>query len=74
MLIVMPICCSATQSCPTLQLHGLQHTRSPTVPDHLPKFAQVHVHYMGDAIQPAHPLMPSPSSALNLSQHHKLFQ
>ena len=28
------------------------------VPHHLPKFAQVHVHFFGDAIQPSHPLMP----------------
>ena len=28
------------------------------VPHHLPKFAQVHVHCIGDAIQPSHPLMP----------------
>ena len=36
-----------------------------SVPRHLPKFAQVHVHYIGDAIQASHPLMPS-SSALSL--------
>ena len=35
------------------------------VPHHLPEFAQVHVHFIGDAIRPSHPLMPS-SSALNL--------
>ena len=39
---------------------------------YLPKFVQVHVHCINDAIQPSHPLMPS--SALNLSQHHGLFQ
>ena len=30
-----------------------------SVPHHLPKFAQVHVHCIGDTIQPSHPLMPS---------------
>ena len=40
---------------------------------HLPKFAQVHVHCIGDAIQPSHPLRPSSPSALNLSQHQGLF-
>ena len=45
--------------------HGLQHTWPPC-PHHLPKFAQVHVHCLGDAIQPSHPLTPSPS-VLNLS-------
>ena len=34
---------------------------------HLPKFAQVHVHYIGDAIQPSHLLMLS-SPGFNLFQ------
>ena len=38
------------------------------------EFAQVHVHWIGDAIQPSHPLLPFSPSALNLSQHHGLFQ
>ena len=29
-----------------------------SVPHHLPKLAQVHVHWVGDAIQPFHPLTP----------------
>ena len=41
---------------------------------YLPEFAQSHVHWVGDAIQASHPLsLPSPP-ALNLSQHHSLFQ
>ena len=44
------------------------------VPHHRPKFAQVHVHCIGDAIQTSHPLMPSSPPALNLSQHQGLFQ
>ena len=43
-----------------------------SVPHRLLKLAQVHVHCLGDAIQPSHPLMPSSSSALNLSQHQGL--
>ena len=39
----------------------------------LPDFAQLHVHSVGDAIQPSHPLSPSPP-AFNLSQHQGLFQ
>ena len=39
------------------------------VPHHLLKSAQVHVHCIGDAIQPSHPLMPSSSLAFNLSLH-----
>ena len=39
-----------------------------SVPHHLPKFAQVHVHCIGDAVQPSHPLTSSSPSALSLSQ------
>ena len=38
----------------------------------LPELTQTHVHWVGDAIQPSHPLS-SPSPALNLSQHQGLF-
>ena len=44
------------------------------IPHHLPKFAQVHILCIGDAIQLSHPLMPHSPSALNLSQHQGLFQ
>ena len=53
--------------------HGLLHARIP-VPHHLPKFAQVHVHWIGDAILPSHPLTPFSPSTLKLSQHWGLFQ
>ena len=36
---------------------------------HLPESAQTHVHGVGDAIQPSHPLLPTSPPALNLSQH-----
>ena len=40
---------------------------------HPPKLAQIHVHRVGDAIQPSHlPLSPSPPAFI-LSQHHWLF-
>ena len=40
----------------------------------LPEFAQTHVHQVGDAIHPSHPLStPSPPS-FDLSQHQDLFQ
>ena len=52
---------------------GLQHARLPC-PSPLLEFAQTHIHWVGDAIQPSHPLsLPSPP-ALNLSQHQGLFQ
>ena len=40
---------------------------------HLPELTQTHVHRVGDAIQPSHPLS-STSPAFNLSQHQGLFQ
>ena len=55
--------CSAAQSHPTLlRPHGLQYPR-PLCPSPSPKFAQVHMHCISDAIQPSHPLMPSSPSA-----------
>ena len=41
----------------------------PGLPVHrqLPEFMQTHVHWVGDAIQPSHPLL-SPSSSFNLVQ------
>ena len=40
----------------------------------LPEFAQTQVHWVGDAIQPSHLLLPASPFALNLSQHQGLFQ
>ena len=48
----------------------------PGLPVHhqLPEFTQTHVHWVGDAIQPSHPLSsPFPPSP-NPSQHQCLFQ
>ena len=36
--------------------------------------AQIHVHWIGDAIQLSHPLSPLSPLALNLSQYQGLFQ
>ena len=51
--------CSTVSS--SLQSHGLQHARHP-YPLHLPELAQSHVHWVGDAIQPSHPLLLLPLS------------
>ena len=56
---------SCTVVSDSLPSHGLQYVRPlcPSPPCHhqLPEFTQTHVHRVGDAIQPFHPL-PSPSS------------
>jgi len=65
---------SVAQSCPTLC--DLMNCSMPGLPVHfqLPEFTQTHVHRVGDAIQPSHPLSsPSPPAA-NPSQHKSLFQ
>ena len=50
--------------------HGLQHAKL-RVYHQLPELTQTHVHRIGDAIQPSHPLS-SPSPAFSLSQHQSL--
>ena len=48
----------------------------PDLPVHhqLPELAQTHVHRVGDAIQPSHPLSSPSPPAFHLSQHQGLFQ
>ena len=53
--------------------HKLQQPDS-SVLHNLPEFVQTHVYWVGDAIQPSHPLSPSSPFALNLAQHQRLFQ
>ena len=57
----------------SLRTHELQHSRPPC-PSHLPEFTQTHVHRVGDAIQPSHPLLSPSPLAPNPSQHQSLFQ
>ena len=62
------LCCSVAPSCLTLRDPMDCSTPGFPVPQHLPKFAQVHAHWIGDAIQPSHPLSPSSLSAFSFSQ------
>ena len=64
---------SVDQLCLTL-CDPMNHSM-PGLPVHhqLLEFTQTHVHRVGDAIQPSHPLS-SPSSALSLSQYLGLFK
>ena len=41
---------------------------------HLPEFAQIHVYWVSDAIQPSYPLSSPSPPAFNLSHHQGLFQ
>ena len=51
-------------------------TAMPGLPVHhqLPEFTQIHIHRVGDAIQPSHPLSSLSPPASNPSQHQGLFQ
>ena len=59
--------CSVAQSGPTFCNPMDCSMPGFPVPHHLPEFAQVHVHWIGDAIKPSYPLSPS-SSAFNIFQ------
>ena len=65
---------SVTQSCPTLW--EPMNRSMPGLPVHhqLPEFTQTHVHQIGDAIWPSHPLSSPSPPAPNSSQHQGLFQ
>ena len=65
---------SVTQSC--LTLCNPTDCSMPGFPIHhqLPKLTQTHVHRVGDAIQPSHPLLSPSPPIFNLSQHWGLLQ
>ena len=67
-------CCSVTKSCPTPC--NPMDCSMPCFPvlHYLLKFAQIHVPWVDDAIQPYHPLSPSSPPTLSLSQHQGLLQ
>ena len=65
---------SVAQSCLTLRDPMDCSTPDFSVHHNLLQFVQTYVHWVGDAIQPSHPLLPSSLPALHLSQHQGLFQ
>ena len=73
-MIVVPLSyhlSSVAQSC--LTLRNLMDCRTPGLPVHqLLNFTQTHIHQVGDAIQPSHPLSSPSHPSFNLSQHQGL--
>ena len=65
-------CCLVTKLC----ICSPMNCSMPGFPvlHYLPDFALTHVHWVGDAIQPSHPLLSPSPLASNLSQHEGLFQ
>ena len=64
---------SVSQLCLTLCDPMDYSTPGVRVHHQLPEFTQTHVHQVGDAIQPSHPLSSPSPPAPNLSQHQGLF-
>ena len=71
---IVQLVSSVAQWCPTL-CNPMNHS-TPGLPAHhqLPESTQTHAHWVGDAIQPSHPLSPPSPPAPNPSQHQGLFQ
>ena len=69
----MNCCCSLAQSCLTPCDPTDCSTPGFPVLHCLSEFAQTHVHWVGNAIQPSHPLLSPSPPAFNLSQHQHLF-
>ena len=72
-LCLVKSCCSFAKLCPTLG--DPMDCRMPGFPvlHYLLEFAQTHVYWVGDTIQPSHPLSPPSPPAFSLSQHQGLF-
>ena len=65
---------SVAQSCLTLCVPMNCSMPGLPVQNQLPESTQTHVHRVGDATQPSHPLSSPSPPALNLSQHQGLFK
>ena len=63
---------SVAQSCPTLCNSMNCNVQGLPVHHQLPEFTQIHVHRVGDVIQPSPPLSSPSSPAPNPSQHQGL--
>ena len=61
------------RSIKTSQVKGISLTKVVQFSS-VPQSTQTHVHLVGTAIQPAHPLLPPSPPAFNLSQHQGIFK
>ena len=69
--IVLSVQLSRSVMSDSLWPQGLKHARLPVL-HKLPELAHTHVHQVGDAIQPSHPLSSPSPPTFNLSQHQGL--
>ena len=72
------VCCGdgSVELLSRVRLCSRMDCSTPGLPVHhqLPEFTQTLVHWVGDAIQPSHPLSSPSPPALNLAQHQGLFK
>ena len=68
-LTLAVVCCLVAKSCPTLCDPKKCSTPGFPVLNYLPEFAQMHIHWVGDGIQPSHPLLAPSPPALNLNTY-----
>ena len=73
-LLLILFCCLVTKSSETLCDPMDCSTPGLLIFHYLPEFAQTHVHWVGDTIQPSHPLLSPSLPAISLSRHQGLFQ
>ena len=67
-------CCSVAKLCLTLCILVDCSMIGFPVLCYLLEFAHIHADWVGDAIQPSHPLSPPSPPAISLFQHHGLLQ
>ena len=67
---------SSVQSLSRVRLCDPMNHSTPGLPvlHQLPEFTQTHVHWVGDTIQPSHPLSSPSPPTFKLSQHQDLFK
>ena len=67
---------SSVQLLSHVRLFDPMNCSTPGLPVHhqFPEFIQTHVHWVGDVIQPSHPLLSPSPPAFNHPQHQGLFQ
>ena len=73
-IFIFSLNCSVSKSCLTPCDPMDCSVPGFSVLHYLPELAQTHVHWVGDAIQPSHPLSSPSPPAFNLSQHQGLFK
>ena len=66
-------CCSVAKLYPTCDPMNCSTPGSPVL-YYLPEFAQIHIHWASDAIQPSHSLLSPSPPTFHLSQDQSLFQ